>query len=134
MTLQQLLTFTAVYEPSDVRRSMVAVLAGQRPRRAEEYRRFYEAVCLHLMTSRHQHPLGRRHLPSGSVASYATDSRQLNPTTAAHANTTARPAAGDLAGFETPARARGNARPAGAEWGFGGPRGATAGGSGRSPD
>ncbi len=88
MTLQQLLTFTAAYEPSDVRRSMVAVLVEQRPRSAQEYRRFYEAVCLHLMTGRHRHPLGRRYLPSGSVASYSSDSRQLNPTTSAHASTT----------------------------------------------
>jgi len=88
MTLRQLLTFTAAYEPSAVRRSMVAVLAGQRPRRAGEYPRFYRAVCLHLMTSRHRHDPGRRSLPSGSVASYVSDRRQLNLTPSDHATTT----------------------------------------------
>ena len=81
MTLQQLLSFTAAYEPSDVRRAMVAVLAVERPQRAEEYRRFYGAVCLHLMTGRHRHLPGRRGLASGSVVSYSSASRrQLNPT------------------------------------------------------
>jgi hypothetical protein len=67
MMLQQLLTFTATCEPSDVRCAMVAVLAHERPRRADEYRRFYEAVCLQLTASRHRHVPRRRPHPAEHV-------------------------------------------------------------------
>ena len=72
MTLQQLLTFTAAHEPSDVRCAMAAVLARERPRGAETYRRFYRAVCLRLTAGRHRHAPARLALPSGSVGSYAS--------------------------------------------------------------
>ena len=67
MTLQQLPTFTAACEPSDVRRAMVAALARERPRTADEYRRFYEAVCLQLTTSRHGQVPRRRPQPAEQV-------------------------------------------------------------------
>ena len=49
MTLRQFVTLTEACDRVDVRRAMVAVLARERPRSVEGYRRFYWAVSLCLL-------------------------------------------------------------------------------------
>ena len=74
VTLPQFMTLTEAYDRVDVRRAMVAVLARERPRSVEGYRRFYCAVSLRLLPNspRASVPFGlqdeaMRHLGDGHV-------------------------------------------------------------------
>ena len=64
MTLRQFVTLTEAYDRVDARRAMVAVLARERPRSVEGYRRFYRARALTRYV---------RRLPAGLIATLTWD-------------------------------------------------------------
>ncbi len=66
MTLRQFVTLTEAYDRVDARRAMVAVLARERPRSVEGYRRFYRARALTRYV---------RRLPAGLIATAHVGSR-----------------------------------------------------------